>query len=245
MLIEQSAYANRWRSVSPSAKGLFALCGIVAAFAARTPSAAGCVAALIGLTGWLGAGIEPWRLARVAAPALSFLVIGSLSLLVSPVFDADGWRLVWLPVGATPFFQLLGRSTAALTALLFLVMTTPLIDLIALLRRLRLPEILLELMVVCYRMLFVLSGALHDTLTAQASRLGYATPRLALRSLGQLAAGLTLQVWSRAHDLHVAALSRNNDGPMRFLETQFAHTGRDLAIAAVGGLALILVAVAI
>ena len=33
MLIEQSAYANRWRSVAPVAKGLFALAGFVAAFA--------------------------------------------------------------------------------------------------------------------------------------------------------------------------------------------------------------------
>ena len=40
MLIEQSAYANRWRPVSPAAKGVFALAGFVAAFAARTPTAA-------------------------------------------------------------------------------------------------------------------------------------------------------------------------------------------------------------
>ena len=137
----------------------------------------------------------------------------------------------------------LERIHAALTALLFLVMTTPLIDLIALLRRLKMPEVLLELMVVCYRMLFVFSEALHDTVTAQSARLGYATPRLALRSLGQMTAGLTLQIWSRAHDLHVAAQARNNDGPLRFLEPVFANTGRDLAIAAMGGAGLIFVAV--
>ena len=32
MLIEQSAYANRWRGVAPQAKGLFALGGVTAAF---------------------------------------------------------------------------------------------------------------------------------------------------------------------------------------------------------------------
>ena len=58
----------------------------------------------------------------------------------------------------------------ALAALLLLAATTPLIDLIALLRRLRLPEVLLELMVLCYRMLFVFSESVRDTRTAQAAR---------------------------------------------------------------------------
>ena len=245
MLIERSAYANRWRGVSPAAKGMFALAGLIAAFAARTPLSACGVAFLVALATCFGAGVAPTRLARVAAPALIFLCVGSLSLLVSPAFDAadGGLRLHWLPVGLSPWFRLLARSTAALAALLFLVLTTPLIDLVALMRRLRLPEILLELMVVCYRMLFVFSQALHDTLTAQSARLGYASPRLALRSLGQLTAGLTLQVWSRAHDLHIAAQARNGDGPLRFLAPVFANAGRDCVLAASAGIALIFMAV--
>lgn len=246
MLIEQSAYANRWRSVSPAAKGLFAVAGLVAAFAARTPLLAAGVAIIMLAATLCGARVAPSRLARVAAPAFGFLLAGSLSLLVSPAFDPQGALEVhWLPEGASPFLRLVSRSSASLAALLFLVLTTPLIDLIALLRRLRMPEVLLELMVVCYRMLFVFSEALHDTLTAQSARLGYATPRLALRSLGQLTAGLTLQVWSRAHDLHVAALARNSDGPLRFLEPVFAGARRDLGISALAGSLLILLAVAL
>ena len=244
MLIEQSAYANRWRRVSPAAKGLFALAGLIAAFAAHTPLTASVVALLLAAVALFGAGVAPGKLIRVAMPAMGFLLTGSLSLLVSPGFDTQGSLMLhWLPEGPAPFFQLVSRSTAALAALLFLIMTTPLIDLIALLRRLKMPEVLLELMVVCYRMLFVFSEALHDTVTAQSARLGYATPRLALRSLGQLTAGLTLQIWSRAHDLHVAAQARNNDGPLRFLEPVFANAERDLAIAAAGGIGLILVTV--
>ena len=244
MLIEQSAYANRWRSVSPAAKGLFALCGLIAAFAAHTPVTAGGVAAVLVLATLFGARVAAVRWVRVAAPPLGFLLVGSLSLLASPGFDAQGSLMIhWLPEGPAPVLRLVSRSTAALAALLFLVLTTPLIDLIALLRRLRVPEVLLELMVVCYRMLFVFSEALHDTLTAQSARLGYATPRLALRSLGQLTAGLTLLIWSRAHDLHVAAQSRNSDGPLRFLEPAYAHAGRDTGLAACAGLMLIVMAV--
>ena len=243
MLIEQSAYANRWRPVTPGAKGLFALAGFVAAFAARTPLAAGVLALLLAATTVAGARVPLARYLRVAAPALAFLAVSCFSLAFS-LDLGNGPATPSLSFATTqgslqPVAQVGARSLGALAALLFLVLTTPLVDLIALLRRLRVPEILLEIMVLCYRMLFVFSEAVHDTLTAQAARLGYASNRLALRSLGGLAANLTVQVWQRAHDLHVAAQARNNDGPLRFLEPEFAHGTRHAAIAGLAGAALI------
>jgi cobalt/nickel transport system permease protein len=44
--------------------------------------------------------------------------------------------------------------------------------------------------------------------------------------------------------LHVAALARNNDGPLRFLEPVFANVRRDLALAAAGAGALLALALA-
>lgn len=242
MLIEQSAYANRWRKVTPAGKGLFALAGFVAAFAAGRPHGALGVAVLLALAATAGAGVPLVRLLRVALPPLGFLLLGCVSLAFSLDIETGGLTLRWLPEGWTPVAQLGARSLAALAALLFLALTTPLADLVSLLRHLRLPGLLLELMVLCYRMLFVFSESLHDIRTAQAARLGYATPRLALRSLGGLAGNLTLQVWQRAHALNVAAQARNVDGALRFLEPQFANAGRDTVIAALGGAALIGVA---
>ena len=248
MLIEQCAYSNRWRAVSPAAKGLFALGGFVAAFAAARPLTALVVAGLITLVAVAGAGVPFSRFARIALPPLGFLVLGCLSLAFSlgwsadPLSDGQELAVRWLPEGWAPILTLGGRSLGALAALLFLAATTPLIDLIALLRRLHLPEILLELMVLCYRMLFVFSESVRNTRTAQAARLGYAAPQVALRSLGSLAANLTVQIWQRAHALHVAALSRNNDGPLRFLEPQYANATRDLCLAGTGAAALIALA---
>ncbi|SBT03084.1 Cobalt transport protein [Candidatus Accumulibacter aalborgensis] len=245
MLIEQSAYANRWRKASPAAKGIFALGGFCAAFAAGAPAAAVVVALLIAAATLAGAGIPSGRYLRAVTPAFFFLGISCLSLAFSLRLD-DGTgelSLALTPSGMQKVAEVSARSIAALTALLFLVLTTPLTDLIALFRRLKTPEVLLEIMVLCYRMLFVLSAAVHDTLSAQSARLGYATPRLAIRSLGGLAANLTLQVWQRAHALHMAAQARNNDGPLRFLEPVFANSGRDAIIATAAGSALVALAV--
>ena len=242
MLIEQAAYASHWRHVSPAAKGLLAAGGLCAAFAAATAAGSLAVAALLLAITCLVAKVPVGLYLRVAAPALFFLALGSVPLVVSLGSDATAGAvaLAVAPDAASQLARVSSRSLGALAALLLLVLTTPLPDLIALLRRLKTPELLLDLMVLCYRMLFVFSAAVHDTLTAQSARLGYATPRLALRSLGGLSANLAVQVWQRAQALHTAAQARNNDGPLRFLTPQFAHARRDSGLAVLVGGALIM-----
>jgi cobalt/nickel transport system permease protein len=243
VLIEQSAYANRWREVAPAAKGCFALGGLVAAFVAGTPAATAGIALVLMAVTLLGARVSPWLYLRVAVPAAAFLAISSLSLMFSVNIDAqDGFRWQFAPDAMPRIATVASRSLASLAALLLLVLTTPLRDLISLLRRLRVPEVILDLMVLCYRMLFVLSEAMHDTITAQSARLGYATTRRSLHSLGLLAANLAVQVWQRAQGLATAALARNGGGSLRFLSPGFAHARRDTCIAAIAGVALIALA---
>ena len=181
MLIEQCAYGNRWRFVSPAAKAVFSGGGFVAAFAASRPEAAAVVAVLIASVTLAGAGIRPGRYLRIAMPPLGFLLLGCLSLAYSLDFADGGLALRWLPEGWTPLLQLAARSLGALAALLFLALTTPMVDLIALLRRLRVPEVLLEIMVLCYRMLFVFfrSAARHAHGASGPPRLRHAAPRAA------------------------------------------------------------------
>ena len=247
MLIEQSAYTNRWQRVSPAAKGIFSLCGMVAAYAAATPATACVVAAVLCAVTVLGAGIPPERYLRVAAPALLFLAVSTMTLAVSlQIGDTVGG--LSLHLARNEFYgvaQVCGRSLGGLAALLFLALTTPLIDIIALLRRFRAPEVLLDIMILCYRTLFVFSEAVHDTITAQSARLGYATVRLSMRSLGGLVANITIQVWQRSQALHLAAMARNNDGPLRFFEQTYPNSIRDICVAVSTGSALIALAMVI
>lgn len=244
MLTELSAYSNRWRKVSPVAKGCFSLCGMVAAFASGSPRTALLVALLVAMAAIFGAGIPPLRYLRVAAPALLFLAISCLSLLVSLDFGGTSGASALHPIVAEfpRTAQVCARSLACLTALLFLALTTPLPDIISLLRRCRVPDTLLDLMVLCYRTLFVLSEALHETITAQSARLGYGSFRLSLRSLGGLVANLTVQVWQRSQALHLATLARNNDGALRFLECSYDNSSVSISLAVTAGSLMIVLA---
>lgn len=243
MLIEQAAYGNRWRRVSPAAKGAFALAGLLAAFLAHSPQNALGVALLLAASTLLGAAVPMRLYGRVALPGAAFLLLSCLTLLVSVQMDEHGaasWR--YAPEMLPQVEAIAARALAALAALLSLVLTTPLPDLIGLLRRLNMPEILLDLMVLCYRMLFVFSATTRDIVSAQDARLGYSTHRQGLRSLGQLIASLSLGIWLRARALHRAALARNGDGPLRFLTPVYPQAGRDRLIALLAGGSLIVAA---
>jgi cobalt/nickel transport system permease protein len=189
----------------------------------------------------LGAGIAPERYLRAAAPALFFLSVSALSLAVSFKIGNTFGDFSLHPDRGEYYkiAQVSGRSVGGLAALIFLAMTTPLTDIIALLRRLRAPEVLLDIMILCYRTLFVFSETVRETITAQSARLGYATVRLSMSSLGALVSNITLQVWQRSEALHLAAMARNNDGPLRFLEQVYSNLRRDLSIAFFGGVTLI------
>ena len=244
MLTEQSAYANRWRRVSPVAKGLFTLCGMIAAFAASSPRTALLLALLLSAVSVLGAGIPLNRYLRVAAPPLLFLLASALPLLISLDFgtSATGASLHLAESDFPRIAQSGSRSLACLTALLFLALTTPLPDVISLLRRCKVPETLLDLMTLCYRTLFVLSEAVHDTMTAQSARLGYTSLTVSMRSLGGLVSNLIVQVWQRSLALHHAAEARGNDGALRFLENSYASSHLSISIAVVTGSLMIALA---
>jgi cobalt/nickel transport system permease protein len=229
MLIESSAYASPWRDVAPSAKALLALGGICAAWLARTPAMLALLTAFLTLVALLPARVPARSYIKVALPPLGFLLLSCLTMLVAP--DAYGnwhWTTSMLPTIAHTAL----RSLAMLAALLGLELTTPLPDLLTVLRRLHTPELLLDLMVLSYRMQFVLQQAWTESHTAQSARLGYRGWRQAWRSTGLLAGQMAVQVWQRAAALQAAADARAYQGTLRFLPATHPQARRHLNCAA-------------
>lgn len=239
MLTESSAYASRWRDVAPSAKALFALAGIVAAWLAHGHAALAALAAISMLASLLCARVSPRAYITVALPPLGFLLLSCLTMLVGA--DTNGhWHFTTAMLPAIEHAAL--RSLAMLAALLGLVLTTPVPDLLNLLRRLRAPELLLDLMVLCYRMLFVLRQVWDESITAQSARLGYRNWRQAWRSTGLLAGQMAIQVWQRAAALQMAADARACQGALRFLPATYPQARRQQAWAALAGMVMLAIA---
>jgi cobalt/nickel transport system permease protein len=114
-------------------------------------------------------------------------------------FHPDGWRQVLF---------LISRSTLCLWTALLLANTTPFDQLLALLRRLRLPPLLLTVLSLLYRYLFVLIDEAERMQRARASRTFAGTRGGTWRRLGDLAGQLFVRSTGRAERIYLAMRSR-------------------------------------
>jgi cobalt/nickel transport system permease protein len=132
------------------------------------------------------------------------------------------------------------RSLAGTAAVLLLATTTPLPCLVGGLRRLRVPEAVVDIAVVMYRLIFALLDAVAAIREAQAARLGYASARSARQSIGVLAAAVLRRAWDRSRRLEEGLAGRGFGGSLRTLSGARPVSAPFVAasLVLVGGLAL-------
>ena len=128
--------------------------------------------------------------------------------------------------------------------MLALALTTPMVDITDQLRKWRVPQLFIELMVLMYRFIFVFIETAQAMYIAQNARLGYSNWRRSLQSLGMLAANLYLRSQARASALFTALTARGYSGELRVLTAQPTWSRRNLAIIAGVESVLLLAAIA-
>lgn len=176
-LIDRYAYSSRLRRIDPAQKGGLALLAILLCLLLDRP-AVGLLA-----VGWMPPLTVRWArvplrvFGRVLLAEGLFLTVSALGVALSVGLapappPAWAWQLgpLWLssgPAALDSAARLLARALGCAAALNFLTLTTPLTDLIDLLRRLRLPETLIDLMTLVYRTIFVLFECLQRMAVAQ------------------------------------------------------------------------------
>jgi len=148
-----------------------------------------------------------------------------VSLLVQ--VDVNGIGLA--PGGTLLAAQLIARSMAGVTCLLFLALTTPVTDLMGGLRRLGLSAEVTEIALLMYRFTFLLADTAQAMDAAQAARLGHDGARRRLRSLGMLVANLLPRALDRARRMEIGLAARGWHGEMRVLSPRMAVSWPGLA----------------
>ena len=119
---------------------------------------------------------------------------------------------------------------SSISCLYFLTLTTPVQTILQVLRKLKVPQLLIEITEITYRFIFVFLETALKIYQAQNSRLGYRTFRLWLHSLGLLISSLFMTVFQRAKELTIAMDSRGYaedilylDEPLPIFRNQLAH----------------------
>jgi cobalt/nickel transport system permease protein len=223
-IIDQYAYSNRLRRIDPAYKVGLALSVLLLCLLLNEPLV-GVVAA-----GWMVllavrlAGLSVRTFGRVLLFEGAFMVLATIGVVLSLSLvdprSISPWAVrlgpVWISSSPASLYlgvSLVGRALGAASAMNFLALTTPLVDLLELFRRWRVPVILVDIMVVVYRFIFVLLESLDRMYMAQDSRLGYNTSYFrAMNSAALLGSRLFIDAFQRSRRLQTALDSRGYDG---------------------------------
>lgn len=215
---DNCAHASRWRAktgpVALLCTGLL-LCVLCVPVRWSAPLAFASVL----LAAFAGAGLPLRCFLRALAVPFGFIVVGAAALAVGIDWKAGG-RLVLSEEGLGRAVETSLRAFSASSVLVLLAHTVPVGRLLGLLRRLRVPESLLDLMHLTYRNLFLLEEARESIVRAQENRLGYSSPSRAFRSSAGAGASLFVRSLQRARRMEQALAARCYDGSFRVLEAQ-------------------------
>ena len=220
-IIDRHAYNNRLRQLDPAQKGALAIVALLLCLLLNRP--------LVGLTalGWMAglaigwAGVPARAVGRALLGEALFLALAVVGVALSVGIDAPAaawrWQIgpLWFsssPAALDTAALLMTRALGGASAMTFLALTTPLVDLIELLRRLHVPELLIDLMTVIYRFIFTLLESLERMRTAQDCRMGYRTFGRGMVSAGLLGSRLFIDAYQRSRQLSSALESRGYAG---------------------------------
>ncbi len=231
--LDTLAYSNRLRHLPPSQKLWFALTILLLALVTHYPAQ---ILILLWMSVWsvVYAGI-PWRIYSSMILGVMTFVITSLPALaieyagtISQNTQSDvlwqmaawGGHIYLSRQGSIQAVEVVMRSLASTSALFFIVLTIPAIDLATTAQKIGCPQILIELALLVYRFIFLLADTAQKIVTAQISRGGYRIRRLRIHSLNLLVRQLIQRTASRYQQLTLGVTARGFQQEFRFWQPQ-------------------------
>ncbi len=158
------------------------------------------------------AGVGPGRLARGLVVEIPFLGFALLMPFVAPGPRVEVLGLSVSQSGLAAGGGLLAKATLSVLAATVLAATTEPRELLRGLERLRLPQLLVQILLFMIRYADVVGGELHRMRVARESR-GFRGGRMsALRVLGPATGSLFVRCFERGERVHLAMLSRGYAG---------------------------------
>jgi len=251
--IDKYAYSSKLRYTDPMQKLVFAIMTLaVCIWAEQNIISVAVIFMMGGMTVWRG-GIPLRFLLKLLLVPMSFLLVSIFAIAVNISENKELLLAIpvagkWIGFSAEGFkdsLRLFLKALGAVSCLYFLSLSTPMVDLLSALRRLRIPKILVELIGLVYRFVFVLLDTVNTIYIAQSSRLGYSSLSSSYRSLGAMVSMLFVKSYKQSDALYTALEARGYDGELNVLAENYeGHWSWYVSVVAVNAL-LVLLAIAL
>lgn len=228
-VLTMDVYARRSRLCRENAalKTVGSLCLLILCICSSSPIPPLCLFAFLSITTVAAGGVKLRDYFSLLGLPAVFLLLSGLTLLWDFYQQLPKEAVVSLPffggwLAVVPAAQWLGmlvlsRALGAVSCLYFLSLSTPLPELLQVLRRAHVPAIVVELSVLIYRYIFILLATFREMKDSAASRLGYRGLKRSLHTTGLVYGGLLANSFRRAGACFDAMESRCYTGQIAFL----------------------------
>lgn len=181
---------------------------------------------------------------------IAFMILGSIAIAVGVGKEPVGKYVIHLPgfymyitkVGVLKALSVTFKALGAVSAMYMMTLSTPTNEIITVLRRLRVPKIIIELMNMIYRFIFVLVETQSQMHHAVESRLGYSDFKTSIYSFGNMISNLLIVALKKSNAYYDALVSRGYEGELLFLEEEKPCTLLQIGMAVVYIMVLFMIA---
>ncbi len=225
ILIDKLAYSSAIRHKSPFLKSAFSVGTLLICVSARSFVISLVVLVMMGCVTIFFSRTSPSHYIKLMIAPFAFLALGTVAIAVN--LTDTPMDLLNLPIGskyiAVSWFSMLYAlrliivSLASVSCLYFLILTTPMMDLFYVMKKLRCPSLIIEIMMLTYRYIFVLFEMASSIMTAQNCRLGNISAKSAINGMGNMLSVILIRAMQKANALFDAMESRCYDGQIRVL----------------------------
>jgi cobalt/nickel transport system permease protein len=223
--IDTLAYTNRLRNIAVEQKVLF---GFFMLFFVLCTHSFVHLAVFIWMSLWIvGYARIPYQIyARLLGAMAVFLLLTlppmALEVTSGPIAE-KGWLLfslgVWKVYVSAEGIKAAGvlwlRSLASVTCLYFILLTTPFAELLGVMRRVGIPGLVTELLLIMYRFVFVFVETIGQIRIAQQARSVHTGFKNRMRDAGVLVTRLFAHVMHRYQQLSIGLAARGFEGDIR------------------------------
>lgn len=241
-IIDQQAYKSKLISIHPLEKFIFTIVTLLICLISQQVLIPLLILLLMSSVLLFYGKTSPKVYHNLMLLPLSFLLLGIIPIIIQIGKVEPSGLLTFKIAGVWFFFTkesiengfyILLRSLGCVSCLYFLLLTTPMTEILSVLRILKVPSLFREMMLFIYRFIFVLMVTAHRIYTAQDSRGGYGRMKNAYQSFAQLVTMVFLKSYHRGQLTYTALVSRGYDGEIQVLDFDYQFSKRNWFLIAI------------
>ncbi|HMM05153.1 MAG TPA: cobalt ECF transporter T component CbiQ [Clostridiales bacterium] len=247
IIIDKLCYYSKLRYHNPYIKTAWAIMALIVTVSTRSVTLSVLILAAMSYLTVIKGGTNLRRYCHFMAIPFAFLFLSSfaiaanlsktpLSVLSLPI---GSWYLTASFSGLYLVLQLILTALASVSCLYFLTLSTPMPDILMVLKKVRCPYLIIEMMMLIYRFIFVLLDIAYQLRISQICRLGNKDKKTSWKALGELMAILLVRAMKRANEMYDAMESRCYNGVISVLEETNTATKKEITLLVIFSLCLI------